>query len=272
MKIPKNFVPKCNLDDLTENALKERCTDSGLIFAATNSSKSIVWSDIYIYDASMEEPLKIGERGSYIRSFCYDPVKHVVYDAGDYRTVFNTFEGKPVKVGGYLLLTENSIFSMAYHRGEIYYASHHGGVFKLSNEELIAERGNEIIQSLFIFNDELCDATRGEFMRFTKTGEKITKAPLGIRCVAVHKDIIHDAGEYGIRIAFEDKILKKREGSTVALLSFGDKLLDAGLYGSIWDSNKCFLSFDKHITAMAAIPLNVVEDFREKYEGSFGDH
>lgn len=291
MNIPKNFVPEGDLDYLIEEALKEDKGYKGLIFAASSFEpgayrSSEEGSSIYVYDASMEEPLEVGFRGMCVRSLCYDHIKSIVYDAGDYRAVFYTFEGKPITLEDDAPLTKSPILSIVYHQGEVYYAAYNEGVFRLSDKKLIAERRElkvtkkpSIIQALFIYDDKLCDATRMGNMRFTKTGEIIT-SPLdskkklatvsGIRNVAVYKDIIYDCGDYGIRNAFEDKIVKKREGLTLSLLPFGDKLLDAGLYDSIQDvfTNKCFLPFGEHITAMATIPTNMVEKFREKHESS----
>ena len=265
MNIPTLLIPEGNLDSLIEEALKESNEYEGLIFAATLAD----FSEIYVYDISMAEPLKIDIRDKYVRSFCYDPVRKIVYDAGDYRTVLNTVERKVIQIDGKPLLTGSAIFSMVYHQGEIYYAPYSEGIFKLSNKELIATREHQTIQSLFIFENQICDACRGEFMRFTKTGEKIGQLPYEARYVLGYKDTIYHAGEYGIKDV-EKKVFKKREGATLTLLPFRNKILDAGAYCSIQDifTDRIFLPFDRHITAMTSIPLNMVGEFRERYENT----
>lgn len=270
MKLPKAFLTKKKLDDKTNN-LNEGRHSHGLaiavgIFKEYISKGRDVYStegQLYVWESSMRHPQPVKKREFIIFDLCY--FNNKLYDCGAYKKIYDTLLDK--------VLVDNSctpglcanISAMSYYENSLIFScfnqifSYH---INLKNVERIATRP-EKVYALEVHKNIVYDA--GHYGIY-KTLEKNPFIGKPARALCSHKGNLYCAGfSYPNSHIYEAStwnMVTERNSLSYALCSFENRLLDGGSYCFVADSfsDKITLNFDYPVTALETIPISLVKE------------
>jgi len=241
----RRIVRKTGLNGLIKGSLE--IMDCGLVASAGNN--------IYCLDKNFKKWL-VAKRSSRVLDLAYCDSK--LYDAGEYRKIFDTLTAEVIADRLHEVQTITS------HQGELYDA----GAYKTVHQTL---EGSEVVKRLHwihaitSFHEQLYDASSTQLIR-TATSTVIVERRGTIRALCAHQEQLYDAGQYGwILDSFSQKAVANREENVYALASHNGKLYDGGRYQSIFDTLEDFKGenplwvFEENVQAIQSIPLTLWE-------------